>query len=96
MHATLQMGAATVMLGHPGKGGEERTAMLYLFVENCDASYGMAVEAGAETVAAPTTQIYGDRTAAVRDPGGNVWWLAQRVEDVDRAALSKQLLDGTA
>ena len=44
--------------------------------------YRRALAAGATSIMPPADQFYGDRTAGVRDPSGNQWWLATHVEDV--------------
>lgn len=42
--------------------------------------------AGAEILAEPETQFYGDRTYRCRDPEGHIWTVAQTVEAVTREA----------
>jgi len=51
-------------------------AFLYLYVEDADATYRLALDAGAMSVEKPVDTPYGDRRAMVRDPGGNVWQIA--------------------
>jgi len=46
-------------------------------VADCDAAFTELVGAGATAVAAPTTRPWGQRTAYVRDPDGNLIELAQ-------------------
>lgn len=46
-------------------------------VADCDAAFAELVEAGAPPVALPTTRAWGQRTAYVRDPDGNLIELAQ-------------------
>lgn len=87
LHAVLTLGGGTIMLAHPGASGEERTAMCYLTVGSCDTAYAAALEGGAEIIAEPADQLYGHRTAAVRDPGGNIWWLAEAGEPVARETV---------
>ena len=55
--------------------------MFYLYVQDADASYWRALNAGAAGVHEPADQPYGDRTAAVRDVFGNVWYLATHRQD---------------
>ena len=56
--------------------------MFYLYVENVDALYRQAVDAGGISISPPADQPYGDRNAAVRDPFGNEWYIATHVKDV--------------
>jgi PhnB protein len=60
---------------------EPTRATYYLYVENADASVSRAVAAGAEPLGEVRDQPYGDRQGGVRDPGGNVWWISQRLEE---------------
>jgi len=53
--------------------------MFYVYVANADAAFGRAVEAGAEVVAAPADQEYGDRSGSVRDGAGNLWYIAAKL-----------------
>ena len=48
-------------------------------VADCDAAFAELVAAGAPAAAAPTTRPWGQRTAYVRDPDGNLIELAQDV-----------------
>jgi PhnB protein len=47
-----------------------------LYVENCDAIYDTAIQAGATSLREPADQPYGDRMAGVLDPFGYKWWIA--------------------
>lgn len=49
-------------------------------VENVDAAYEELVALGVESAAAPTTRLWGQRTAYVRDPDGNLVELAQDLD----------------
>ena len=48
-------------------------------VSDCDAAFSELVAAGAPAVTRPTTRSWGQRTAYVRDPDGNLIELAQDV-----------------
>lgn len=81
-HAELKIGDSIVMLGDAAPPWAPRPSTLYLYVEDTDASYKRALEAGATSLMEPVTQFYGDRNAGIRDPSGNDWWIATHVEDV--------------
>ena len=80
-HAKVRIGDSSVMMGH-AREGKAQPAMLYVYVKDCDHSYRRALAAGATSIMPPSDQFYGDRTAGVRDPSGNQWWLATHIEDV--------------
>ena len=77
-------------MGEPSNESEAIPALLYLYVEDVDAAYKRAIEAGATSLREPEDQFYGDRSAAVRDACGNQWWLATHVEDVPADEMQKR------
>ncbi len=83
-HAEVRIGDSIVMLADAPTTdqGEPMPAMIHLYVDDSDKVYRQAIEAGATSLREPTDQFYGDRTAGVRDPVGNQWWIATHVEDV--------------
>ena len=91
VHAEVKIGDSIVMLGE-AMGGEHRAipAMLYVYVPDADATHERAVRAGATSVQAPTDMFYGDRSGAVKDGNGNIWWIATHVEDVSREELTRR------
>jgi PhnB protein len=86
-HATIRMGDSMVEIG------DSPTPMpmnLHLYVDDVDGLYRRAVAAGATSVREPETTFYGDRSAGVKDPGGNNWWLACHVEDVSPEEMARR------
>jgi PhnB protein len=77
MHAAVRVGNAVVELGEP----EDRTGIplngLFVFVEDVDAAYARAVEAGATAIRPPANEPAGLRSGIVRDPAGYFWWPAR-------------------
>jgi uncharacterized glyoxalase superfamily protein PhnB len=55
-------------------------AFLYVYVDDADAVYQRALDAGAVSIEAPFNTPYGDRRAMVRDPLGNVFQIAHPTE----------------
>lgn len=74
-HAVVRIGGAAIEIGEAREDREMPTGF-YLYVDDCDAVYQQAREAGAESLFPPADQPYGDRMAGVRDPWGNEWFLA--------------------
>ena len=90
-HAEVQIGDSMVMLGDAGDQNPAMPAMIHLYVDDCDATYERALGAGGTSEREPTDQFYGDRSAGVRDPAGNLWWIATHVEDVPEEELAKRM-----
>jgi PhnB protein len=89
MHAEVRIGDAVVMIGGT-RGMPPSNAMLYVYVDDCDAAYARAVAAGAESLMEPADMFYGDRHGGVRDASGNSWWIATHVEDVAPDELARR------
>jgi PhnB protein len=64
--------------------------MLHLYLEDADAAYQRALDAGATSLREPEDQFYGDRTAGVKDDFGNQWWLATHIEDVTPEEMQRR------
>jgi uncharacterized glyoxalase superfamily protein PhnB len=89
-HAALRIGDSIVMLGDARGEHTPMPAMLYVYVEDVDASYQRALAAGATQIQPVADQFYGDRSGGVRDPCGNVWWIATHIEDVPPDELKRR------
>ena len=80
MHAEVRIGDSMLMVGGGIPGREFRstanTHALHLYVSECDAVYKRALAAGAASIDAPKDQEYGERSASVKDPAGNYWYIA--------------------
>lgn len=73
----MRIGDSMVMVS--GTGVRDAIAScLYVYVDDADASYRRAIDAGAETIEEPLDTPYGDRRAVVRDTAGNIWQIATR------------------
>ena len=80
LHCEVRIGDSIVMIGG-GPGFDARPAAIHLYVSNVDDVYARAIEAGATSLAAPSDQDYGERVAAVRDIGGNEWYIAKPFDE---------------
>jgi PhnB protein len=89
MNATVAVGDSRLMMGDPGDRPSE-PAMLYVYVQDCDAIYAKAIAAGATSIMAPADMFYGDRSGAVQDASGNKWWIATHQEDVSHDEIVKR------
>jgi len=54
-------------------------AFLYIYVDDADATFARAIEAGATVIEDPVDTPYGDRRAMVSDPFGNVFQIAHQI-----------------
>jgi PhnB protein len=90
MHAEVRIGGAPIMLCEPMMNLQAAPASIYLYVEDVDAAYRRALEAGATSLMEPADQFYGDRSGGVKDSQGNIWWIGTHIEDVAPEELAKR------
>jgi PhnB protein len=80
VHAEVRMGDSSLMMGGgiPGKKfpGTLQPNALHIYVEDCDTVCAKALAAGATLVDELRDQEYGERSASVKDPAGNYWYIA--------------------
>jgi uncharacterized glyoxalase superfamily protein PhnB len=77
----IRIGDSIVMVSTVGPR-DPMPAFLYLYVEDIDAAYQRALDAGAVSLEVPRDLPYGDRRGMVKDPCGNIWQVATHTEDV--------------
>jgi PhnB protein len=90
MHAEMKIGDSMIMLGEASVQWKPLACALYLYVNDADALYKRALQAGATSIMEPADQFYGDRHGGVKDPSGNTWWIATHKEDVPPEELKKR------
>ncbi|HTK98637.1 MAG TPA: VOC family protein [Pseudomonadales bacterium] len=79
MPSEMKIGDSTIMVSGAGVR-DTVTAFLYVYVDDADATYQRALEAGAQSLEEPMDLPYGDRRGMVRDPWNNIWQIATRKE----------------
>jgi len=89
-HAEVRIGDSLVMLSDARGEHKPMQAMLYVYVDDVDATFQRALAAGATSVQAPADQFYGDRSGGVNDPCGNLWYIATHIEDVSPVELKRR------
>ncbi|WP_188455742.1 VOC family protein [Virgibacillus oceani] len=61
----------------------EGTAMhIFLYVEDADALFSKAIDAGAKELMPVEDHPEGDRRGGLTDPFGHIWWIATHIKDV--------------
>jgi uncharacterized glyoxalase superfamily protein PhnB len=100
MHAAIRIGDSVIMmndefpemkcLGPRALGGSPVT--LHLYVENVDATFKRAVDAGCTVMMPLEDAFWGDRYGKVTDPFGHQWSLATHIKDPSE----KELTDAAA
>jgi PhnB protein len=92
-HAEMRIGDTIVMLADASTAEGVSGAMpstVVTYVEDCDATYKRALDAGAKSIREPQDMFYGDRSAGVADPVGNHWWIHTHVEDISEEEMMRR------
>jgi len=98
MHGVIQIGDTKLFLNDempeggafsPLKYGASPVS-LYLYVEDCDATFKKATAAGATVKMPLENMFWGDRFGKLVDPFGHEWAIATHKEEVSKAEMEKR------
>ena len=98
-HAELRFGDVTLFLSDENEDWGNRSPLsigdtpirLALHVDDVDAVFERAVEAGCEVLIPLADQFYGERAGRLRDPFGHIWILSQQIEDLTPEELQARM-----
>ncbi len=79
LHSKMRIGDSILALSEAHGPFQPMPSTVYLYVNDVDNRYRQAVAEGAESLSEPADQPYGDRIAGVKDPFGNVWYIATHI-----------------
>ena len=79
-HGEVQIGDSLLMMGGGAPNlswkGASAPMAFHIYVPDVDAAYARAIAARAKSLQPPKDQEWGERTANVKDPFGNNWYIA--------------------
>jgi PhnB protein len=97
-HAEIVIGDSTIMLADENPewgavspetiGGTGSSLMVY--VEDCDAVFKRALDAGATELMPVADQFYGDRSGTLKDPFGHKWNISTNKETLTPEELNQR------
>jgi PhnB protein len=103
MHAELRIGDSVIFVSDefPGMAaapapGATPSSYLFLYTEDCDATFSRAVAAGATATMPLADMFWGDRYGKLTDPFGHSWGVATHVEDVSPEEIARRSEEWTA
>ncbi len=80
----IRIGDSLVVISDAGIR-RQRTAFLYVYVSDTDATYKRVVHAGARSLEVSFDTTYGDRRCMARDNWSNTWQIATHLENLDES-----------
>ena len=97
-HAEIQIGNSRIMLSEPCEdspmpspdtlGGS--TFAVHLYVDDVDAMFEQAIDAGALDIKSVENQFYGDRMGTLKDPFGHIWFVGTHKEDLSMEEIEER------
>lgn len=98
IHAEIKIGDSIVFLNDelPDMGSRSPqslggiASMLHLYVEDVDAAFKLAVEAGAQVRMPVADMFWGDRYGKLIDPFGHEWGMGTHKEDLTPEEIEKR------
>ncbi len=81
MHAEVRIDDTVVMIADAGGAYPAFPVWLHVYVDDVDATYRRALDAGGFSVQEPARKEGDpDRRGGVKDSAGNTWWIATQME----------------
>ncbi len=75
-HARVCIGNSIVMLNQSTHEYPANVSQIHLYVNDVKHTYKIALEQGGSSLMLPNKRPHGDQMAGIKDPCGNVWWIA--------------------
>jgi len=96
-HAELMIGDSKIMLSDefPEMKSLSPTTIggtpvsLYLYVEDVDKTFNLAVAEGGKSLFPVQDRFYGDRHGSIQDPFGHIWSIATHMKDLTEEEMKK-------
>ncbi len=103
-HAEIEIGDSVVMLADEFPDMGVRSAktiggspvLVVLYVDDVDATFAAAVDAGATVLEELEDKFYGDRAGQIEDPFGHRWSLMTHIEDVSEEEMQRRAAEQAA
>jgi len=76
-HARVRIGDSVIMLNESNEQYPVNVSQMHLYVDDVEIVFSKALSAGAISIMEPNVRPHGDHMAGVKDPCGNIWWIAK-------------------
>ncbi|WP_373649510.1 VOC family protein [Schlesneria sp. DSM 10557] len=102
-HAEFRIGNSTVMISDefleygcksPSTLGGSPITM-HIYVDDVDAVFQKALDAGAKERTPVMDQFYGDRSGQIEDPFGHIWCIATHKQDISPEEMQRHIRESS-
>lgn len=76
-HVRIRVGDSVIMINESNEQYPVNVSQMHLYVDDVEKVFSKALSAGAVSIMEPNERPHGDRMAGVKDPCGNIWWIAR-------------------
>jgi PhnB protein len=90
-HCEIKIGNSILNLGASMEGWPAHGLVAQIYVEDSDALFQRAVQAGAKVMMPMTDMFFGSREGRIADPFGNVWIIATLKEEVPPEEMQRRM-----
>ena len=90
-HCEIKLGDSIFNLGTSMNGWPAHGIIAQIYVEDSDALFERAVQAGATVIMPMTDMFFGSREGRIADPFGSVWTIATLKEDVAPEEMQRRM-----
>lgn len=73
-HVEMRLADSILVVETSDNSGDAQRGSVYVYVEDADATYHRAMQAGATSIQEPEDKPYNERAGGFKDPFGNTWW----------------------
>jgi uncharacterized glyoxalase superfamily protein PhnB len=90
-HAQIRIGSSMVFVNDvfPEMGATAKPSRLYLYLEDVDAAFKRAADAGLTVTMPVADMFWGDRMGGLKDKWGNEWTIATHMKDLTPAEMKQ-------
>ena len=90
-HCELMFGDSRINLGEAMEGWPAQPLLAQIYVADSDATFALALEAGATELSPVSDMFFGAREGRVVDPFGNTWTISTHKEDIPAGEMQRRL-----
>jgi len=80
LHSEVRMDDTVIMIADSAERWPPVGSHVHVYVSDVDATYRLAIQAGAAPIQEPVKKDDAERRGGVKDAGGITWWIATKME----------------